>query len=98
MATKREKPVSTKHKSDITYWMRFGLAVLSALICASLKLGIEGIAVTVAVYALSYVPARYLIEPEVSLGKYQVYLIGSTTFFITWITIWVLLYTLLPYP
>lgn len=98
MASKKGKTVSTRHKSEVTYWTRFGLAILSAIICASLRLGIEGIAVGVVAYLISYVLARYLLEPSVNLGKYEIYLVGSTTYFVTWLTLWILLYTLMVSP
>lgn len=98
MASKKGKPVSTRHKSEVTYWMRFGLAIFSAIICASLRLGIEGLALGVAIYLISYVLSRYLLEPSVNLGKYEIYFLGSTTYFVTWLAFWILLYTLMVSP
>jgi len=86
---------ATRHKSEIVYWTRFGLATLSAILCAILKLSAEGLAVGIVIYLISYLLARYAIKPDVTLGRHEIYLLGLGTYFATWFTLWILIYTLL---
>jgi len=75
--------------------MRFGLAILSATLCAFLRLNAEGAVVGAVIYLTSYFLARYVVEPDINLARYEIYLSGLGTYLVTWITFWVLLHTLL---
>ncbi len=86
--------------SSVVYWSRFGLAILSALICFILRLkGDAGIAVALIVYAASYLLVRYgLGYGEAALkGKQRAVMLGSGTFVFVWAAVWMLLFTLHPY-
>lgn len=87
------KSSPARKRSSTLYWMRFGLAVLTAFVCALLGLGLWGIPFGASVYIFSAVVGRFFIQPDVSLGRYETYLVGSTTFFAIWFVIWIILYT-----
>ena len=75
--------------------MRFGLSIFSAIACILLQFSVEGIGVGIAIYLISYLLAKYVIKPDVSLGKNEIYLLGLGTYIFTWLALWILLYTLL---
>ncbi len=80
--------------SDLIYWLRFGFAILSALLCTFLRLGKEGLVVGIVIYVISYIVSRYLMRTSVNLGRYEVYVLGLGTYIVTWFTFWILTYTL----
>jgi len=82
-------------RAGMVYWMRFGLAILSALICAFLRLNIEGLIVGIMIYLFSCIVFQYVIKTDVYFGQYWLYTMGIGTYFITWFTFWFLLNTLL---
>lgn len=71
-----------------------GLAFLAAILCAFLKLKLEGIVVGVGLYFSSYLLTRYAIKIENS-GQYDVYLIGAGTYATIWLTFWFIFNTFL---
>lgn len=95
LSSKEEKIAALKLKAGRVYWMRFGLSIFSAILCAFLRSNVEGLGVGVAIYLISYLLARHVVKPEVNLGKYEIYLLGLGTYFFTWVTLWILLHTLL---
>jgi hypothetical protein len=99
---KQQKPKlleSIKLKpSSLVYWTRIGLAVLTAILCLGLQLlGIRGIILGVLMYVASYYLIRYGmgVEPKAVGGGNKLYTIGIGTYFIVWLFMWALLYTLL---
>ncbi len=95
MTSKEEKTAALKLKSSRVYWMRFGLSIPAAAVCGLLRLGVEGVGVGVAVYLISYLLAKYAVQPSVSLGRNEIYLLGLSTYAFTWLALWTLLNTLL---
>ena len=81
-------------KPDVVYWMRFGLAILVAIICNFLRLNLASITVGIGVYIVSYFLARYIVRIETS-SEYDLFFLGMGTYSITWITFWILFNTLL---
>jgi len=99
---KQQKPKlleSIKLKpSSLVYWTRIGLAVLTAILCLGLQLlGIRGIILGVLMYVASYYLIRYGlgVEPKAVGGGNKLYMIGIGSYFIVWLFMWALLYTLL---
>jgi len=86
--------MSPRPKLGPIYWMRFSLAIFSALLCAFLRLGIEGLIIGIVIYLVSYLAARYLLKTNGNLRTHASYLSGIGTYFITWFTFWTLLHTL----
>ena len=97
MAFKKGKKAipASRHKSGIVYWIRFFLGILSGLICAFLRLGVEGLAVGPIIYLISVILTRYVIEPYITLEGSQIYVLGLGTYIVTWLTFWILTNTLL---
>jgi hypothetical protein len=87
--------------SDKIYWMRTFLAVVAGVASTFLAIysalgNALAVGATIAIYALSYVLARYFIASDLpeDLSR-QWYTKGIGTFIIVWLWIWVFLYTLL---
>jgi len=74
--------------------MRVGLAILSGILCAFLRLGLVGMTVGAGMYMVSYLLTRYVVKIDDDL-EYETYLLGLGTYVVTWITFWILLHTLL---
>jgi len=84
-----ERAILSLTKSDIVYWLRFCLAIISALLSAFLRLGIEGLAVGAVIYFISYILARFVIKTNIDLGRYGLYILGLVTYLATWFTLWI---------
>ena len=85
---------------DLIYWARFGLAIVAAVFCVLLNLrDFTGIATGIILYLVSCLLLRQLFMAR-SYGVKNVrkiYTTGIGVYFFTWITAWLMLYTIL-YP
>jgi len=86
----------------LIYWTRFLLGVVAALICALLSapqigLGLlNGVSIALLVYIISYYVYKPLFLPKVEKVS-KVFTTGVGAYFLSWIVMWVLFYTIL-YP
>jgi len=87
--------------SGIVYWLRFVLALVAGGLCFALRLaGTEGLWVAIIVFLVSYLAVKYgfkYADKELK-GKNKRVMIGIGTYIFIWAMVWILLYTLFPYP
>jgi len=97
----RPKVKAQRHTpSTIVYWLRFGVAILAALLCYGLQLkGSSGVTLAAFLYLLTIMSVKSLLhygEKELQTGHKAVTL-GLGTYILTWAALWILIYTLIPY-
>ncbi len=83
---------------ELIYWTRFALAIVAALICTLLKLeGLSGITTGLIAYLASCFLFKYVFTTRSRAVKStrKVYTTGIGVYLLTWITSWMMLYTLL---
>jgi len=86
--------------ADTVYWTKFLLGVAAAVLCVVLNLtDLYGLIFGVALYFGSYVLYRYILGIDETISSTRLYTIGIGAYFLTWITLWAILNTLLhPLP
>jgi len=79
----------------IVYWSRVGLGILSALICALLRLDnfITGLSFGILFYILTYYILKWRFATQVEKPS-KVLTTGIGVYFMSWIVSWGLFYTL----
>jgi len=83
--------------SSLIYWSRAGLAVIVAYLCMLLGFtDFKGLTFSTFIYVSTYYLFRYGldIKPERVGGESQLISIGLGSYFLIWLTVWSLLYTL----
>jgi len=88
---------------NIIYWSRVGFGVVAALVCILLidveKVAnplISGMSVGILVYLISHYIFKWLFMAKVEKSS-KVFTMGIGAYFLTWIVVWVLFYTLIFY-
>jgi len=86
---------------NIIYWSRVGFGVLAALVCALLidveKVAnplISGMSVGILVYLITYYILKWQFMAKVEKPS-KMFTMGIGAYFLTWIVVWVLFYTLI---
>jgi len=81
---------------NVIYWSRVGFGILAALLCVFLGIGnlLNGMSVGILVYIISYyiLKWRFMIKVE---KPSKVFTMGIGAYFLTWIVMWGLFYTLM---
>jgi len=86
---------------NIIYWSRVGFGVLAALVCALLidveKVAnplISGMSVGILIYLITYYILKWQFMAKVEKPS-KMFTMGIGAYFLTWIVVWVLFYTLI---
>jgi len=86
---------------NIIYWSRVGFGVLAALVCALLidvervaNPLISGMSVGILVYLITYYILKWQFMAKVEKPS-KMFTMGIGAYFLTWIVVWVLFYTLI---
>ncbi len=88
----RNKPL------ELIYWARFGLAIVAAAVCVLLNLkDFSGIATGIILYLASCILIRqlFMTRSDAVRNMRKIYTTGIGIYFFTWITAWLMLYTIL---
>ncbi|MEM2849810.1 MAG: hypothetical protein QXI36_06020 [Candidatus Bathyarchaeia archaeon] len=73
------------------YWIRFALALAVALLSGFLRIwGVGGLLIAIIVYVLTQYAFRRVVNEEIDSRK--LLLEGIGTYFLVWLTTWVILY------
>ena len=87
--------------SSMVYWLRFALALFTGILCFSLRMrGMEGFSMMIFMYIISYLLVKHWFKygQKELKGKNMAVMVGIGTYIFTWAAMWILLYTLMPYP
>jgi len=83
---------------DLIYWARFGLAIVAAVFCVLLNLkDFSGIATGIILYLASCLLFRrlFMTGSQAVMNVRKIYTTGVGVYFLTWITVWLMIYTIL---
>ena len=82
---------------SMIYWGRMLLGLAVGGLCAALNVGLLGVTVAVSVYLVSYylLKLRYGELAELENAPRRLVTEGIGAYFLTWLTAWTLLYTLI---
>lgn len=79
------------------YWSRVILSIISAILCAVLHLGVEGIVLGSSLYLASVflITLGLKITPQKLNSKTRLYTLGLGTYIFVWLALWILFHTYL---
>jgi len=83
---------------ELIYWAKFILAIAAAVVCGLLNLrDLSGIATGLIFYLASCFLFQYLftVRSHAVKSMRKIYTTGVGTYFLTWIVVWLMLYTFL---
>jgi hypothetical protein len=94
------------------YWLRLGLGIVAALLCAAYGLAVPGTIVSTgftfttfmnstSIAILTYIVSYYLIKNRfltLVVKPMKLFTTGFGVYFLSWIVFWVLLYTIIAGP
>jgi hypothetical protein len=96
---------------ETIYWLRFGFGTIAGLVCAGYALAtgtisnlrfetstlLNGIALTIIVYFLSYYYIKYKFRTQVEKTS-KLMTTGIGIYLLVWMVLWILIYTILAGP